>query len=228
MPADFDKRAAAEPGAGPAGGNRPVDEHANLVTHGLGFFLSVAASAFLMTRAVEGHEPVNIAACGIYCGSLTGLYAASTLSHSFHDLAWRRFFRTLDQACIFLLIAGSFTPVGVVYFTKGWWPLLPAAMWVLALCGVVVVLWQRHLTPAAQMTYGILGWLPVISLPLLIARAPIEILLWMIAGGLFYTLGAVFLCFDRSIRYFHAMWHTFVMAGSACHYFAILAMVDRL
>src|SRR5579872_750897 len=162
MPPDFETTTVAEPGAGPVEGHRPVDENANFVTHGLGFVLSLVASAYLMVRAVTGNRPVIIAACGIYCGSLMGLYAASTLSHMFHNLAWRRFFRTLDQACIFLLIAGSFTPVGVVYFTEGWWPLLPAAMWVLALCGVVVVLWQGHLTPAAQITYGILGWLPVI------------------------------------------------------------------
>src|SRR3974377_884143 len=94
-----------------------------------------------------------------------GLYAASTLSHSFHDLAWRRFFRTLDQACIFLLIAGSFTPFAVAWLDRGWsFPILLAAMWTLAILGVGLVLRVRTLTPGAQRVYLILGWLPAISL----------------------------------------------------------------
>lgn len=204
---------------------RPVDEHANLITHGLGLLLSIAASALLMTLAFSERKAINVVACGVYCVSLIGLYAASTLSHTFHDLAWRRFFRTLDQACIYLLIAGSFTPVGVVYFRAGWWPLLPTSMWVLALFGVVLVFRMRNLTPSAKITYGILGWLPVVSLKHLFDAAPIEILLWMVAGGLFYSVGTVFLRFDQRIRYFHALWHTFVIAGSTCHYVAILFLL---
>jgi hemolysin III len=205
--------------------HRPVDEYANLITHGLGFLLSLMASALLMSVVVENQETVQIVACGIYSGSLMGLYAASTLSHVFHDLAWRRFFRTLDQACIYLLIAGSFTPVAVVYLWDRWWPALLVAMWILALLGVLLVLRMRNLTPAARFTYGVLGWLPIISLKTLFDAAPFEIFAWIVAGGLFYSLGAVFLKFDVYVRYFHALWHTFVIAGSICHYVAILLVV---
>jgi hemolysin III len=202
-----------------------VDEHANLITHALGFLLSVAGTAVLMTLVVKTHRTINIVACGIYCFSLMGLYAASTLSHLFHDLAWRRFFRTLDQACIYLLIAGSFTPIAVVLLWDGWWPTLLTVMWALAIFGVLLVLRMRNLTPAARLTYGILGWLPIISLKTLFDAAPFEISALIVAGGLFYSGGAVFLRFDLQIRYFHALWHLFVIAGSICHYVAILLVV---
>jgi len=222
MPADFNV-ATPRPAE-----HRPADEHANLITHGFGFLLSLAASAVLMTIVLNERPAIDVVACGIYCMCLVGLYAASTLSHMFYDLAWRRWFRTIDQACIYLLIAGSFTPVGVVYLRQGWWPLLLVAMWVLAIVGVVLVLRVRNLTPGAKVTYGILGWLPVISLKELSEAAPLEVILWVVAGGLFYTLGTLFLRYDGRFRYLHALWHTFVMAGSICHYMAILLLFVRL
>jgi hemolysin III len=178
-----------------------------------------------MMLVVDNHETIRIVACGIYCGSLLALYAASTLSHMFYDLAWRRFFRTLDQACIYLLIAGSFTPLAVVYLWDQWWPLLLAAMWVLAIFGVVLVLRMQNLTSTAKLTYGFLGWLPIISLKTLFDAAPFDIFAWILAGGLFYSVGSVFLRFPRHARYFHALWHAFVIAGSVCHYVAILLAV---
>ncbi|MCA9070460.1 MAG: hemolysin III family protein, partial [Planctomycetaceae bacterium] len=159
------------------------------------------------------------------CGSLMGLYAASTLSHMFHDLAWRRFFRTLDQACIFLLIAGSFTPIAVVFLWDHWWPTLLVVVWALAIFGVVVVIRAGYLPPRAQITYGLLGWLPIISINQLYHSARFELFLLFVMGGAFYSIGSVFLRFDRHVRYFHALWHTFVIAGSTCHYIAILLMV---
>lgn len=207
---------------------RPADEHANLVTHALGFLLSVPASVVLMTLVSRTHSTITIVACGIYCLSLTGLYAASTLSHMFYDLAWRQFFRTLDQVCIYLLIAGSFTPIAVVFLWHQWWPALLVAMWILALLGVVLVLRMRELTPAAKITYGLLGWLPIISLKTLFDSAPSAVFVWIIAGGLFYSGGSIFLRFDHRVRYMHALWHAFVIAGSVCHYVANLLAVVSL
>ena len=204
---------------------RPVDERANFITHALGFFLSIVASAVLMTVVIKHHQTINIIACAIYCCSLTGLYAASTFSHMFYDLAWRRFFRTLDQVCIYLLIAGSYTPFAVVYLWHQWWPLLFVVMWVLAISGVFLVFYMRNLTPLAMLTYGILGWLPIISLKTLFESAPPDIFAWIITGGFFYSAGSVFLAFDKHVRYFHALWHTFVIAGSTCHYIALLMVL---
>ena len=205
-----------------SGEYRPVDEMANLITHGLGFVLSLIASVALMSLVIAGGRSADILACGIYCSTLIALYAASTLSHMFHDLAWRRFFRMLDQACIFLLIAGSFTPFAVVYLMDGWWPLLLVAMWTLAIAGVMLVLRTRNLSTAARVTYGLLGWLPAIALYKLATVASPEVLIWVLAGGAFYSTGTLFLRYDGFARYMHALWHIFVIGGSTCHYVAIL------
>ncbi|NQV25284.1 MAG: hemolysin III family protein [Rhodopirellula sp.] len=200
---------------------RPVDEVANLLTHGIGFLLSIVASVVMMW-IVSGESVQTIAACGVYCATLILLYGASTLSHTFHDLRLRRRFRMLDQACIYVLIAGSFTPIAVLILGHGWWWLILITMWVLALFGVLVVLRLQNLSGAAKITYGLLGWLPAISLAELYRHAPAELLVWMLAGGAFYSVGTIFLFLDRKVRYLHALWHAFVIAGSICHYIAIL------
>ncbi len=204
---------------------RPADESANLITHGLGFLLSLVAAVYLMQLVIPGHQTTTIVACGVYCSTLVLLYAASTLSHTFHDLKLRRWFRTLDQACIFLLIAGSFTPYAVIFLNHGWWRLLLWAMWGLAFTGVVFVLRRRDLSGAAKFSYGVMGWLPVVALWELYHRAPLDMLLWLVAGGAFYSIGAIFLTLDRRVRYFHAMWHAMVVAGSICHYVGVIVYV---
>ena len=204
---------------------KPDDEHANLLTHGLGLLLSIAASLLLMLVVVRQGDIRAIVSCAVYGLSLVALYAASTLSHMFTDLAWRRFFRMVDQACIYLLIAGSFTPVAVLCLWHGWWPLLLATMWVLAILGVLMAIRYGNLPSAARITYGILGWLPVISLKALFDAAPFSIVIWFVAGGALYSIGTLFLQYDERVRYLHAVWHTFVIAGSACHYVAILSLV---
>lgn len=207
---------------------RPVDESANLITHGLGLLLSVVATTYMMRLVIPEHQPRTIIACGVYCLTLVSLYAASTLSHAFHDLDWRRLFRTLDQACIFLLIAGSFTPFAAIFLNHGWWRLLLWAMWGLAFAGVVFVLRRRNLSGLAKIPYGVMGWLPVIALGELYRRAPWDMLMWIVAGGAFYSIGAIFLILDRKVRYFHAMWHVLVVAGSICHYIGVLVYVASI
>ena len=203
---------------------RPVDEAANLFTHGLGLILSIAATVVMMWSVV-GESPSTVVACGVYCLTLILLYGASTLSHTFHDLEWRRLFRMIDQACIYLLIAGSFTPFAVIFLGHGWWWSILVAMWVLAFAGVLLALRLRNLSGAAKITYGLLGWLPAVSLWELYQRAPPQMLIWLLAGGFFYSSGTIFLRLDQKVRYLHALWHVFVIAGSICHYIAVLVYV---
>ncbi len=204
---------------------RPIDEAANLFTHGIGLLLSLVATGYLMGLVVAEHQTRTIVACAVYCATLVLLYAASTLSHTFYDLDWRRVFRTLDQACIFLLIAGSFTPFAVVFLNHGWWRLMLWAMWLLAFAGIVFVLCRRDLSGPAKIPYGVMGWLPVVALWELYQRAPLNMLLWIVAGGASYSIGAIFLSLDRKVRYFHAVWHVLVVAGSICHYVGIVVYV---
>jgi hemolysin III len=205
--------------------HRPADEHANLLTHGLGLLLSVLASSVLMTVAINERRESMIAACAVYCCSLVCLYWASTMSHMFYDPTWRRFFRTMDQACIYLLIAGSFTPYSMIFLRNQRGMIVLAAMWSLAIVGVILVLRKRNLSPGARATYLVLGWLPIVEMTEMLHTAPPEVLVWLIAGGVFYSAGMVFLRFDERVRYCHALWHTFVIAGSTCHYRGILLML---
>jgi channel protein (hemolysin III family) len=97
--------------------------------------------------------------------------------------------------------------------------------WSVALFGVGLVVWMRNLTPGARSLYLILGWLPVLFSNAMFEAATTEMLFWMFAGGVFYSVGTLFLAFDRHVRYFHALWHTFVIAGSICHYNSTLLLV---
>ena len=187
--------------------------------------MSLAATFLLMPIVMARQELRTILACGVYCLTLVLLYGASTLSHAFRDRGLRRMFRTLDQACIYLLIAGSMTPLAVVFLRQGrWWLFLPA-MWALAAAGVLFVLRRRDLSGPVKITYGALGWLPVVAFPELSRHAPFALLLWIVAGGAFYSTGTIFLAFDLRVRYFHALWHMFVVAGSICHYVGVLVYV---
>ncbi len=204
---------------------RPEDEFANLVTHGIGFIITVPATISLMNLVIHDERKNLVIACAVYSFTLVALYGASTLSHLFYDLSWRRFFRTLDQVCIFLLIAGSFTPFSVMFLNHGWWLLLSVSMWGLAILGIIQVIRVKHLGPVSKTIYLILGWLPVITLKVLYDSMPLSILIWILAGGLFYSVGTLFLKMGDKYKYFHALWHAFVIAGSTCHYIAILLLV---
>lgn len=204
---------------------RPADEHFNFLTHGFGLVLSLAGAVFLMRLAMAGGSPRNFLACGVYSLTLVTMYAASTLSHAFHDLDKRRFFRTLDQASIFFMIAGSFTPFAVGFLSHGRWWLLLAAMWVLAFAGAVFALVRRELSRTDKVTYCILGGLSFLSFFELYRVAPLNMVLLIIAGELFYLAGSFFLALGKHTRHFHALWHLFVLAGSACHYAGIAAYV---
>lgn len=206
---------------------RPSDEMANLVTHAIGLLLSLLAVVLLMYRVAHSSSAMQIA-CGIYSISLVLLYASSTLSHLFHDMVLRRQFRTLDQACIFLLIAGTYTPLAVIYLNHGWWPIVLIIMWLSAFAGVVRVIQVRDLSRNDKFAFGVLGLFPIVTLFEFSQRAPLPLVAWVIAGGALYLIGTVFLSLSARIRYTHAAWHVFVIAGSTCHYVAILQAITSL
>ncbi len=203
----------------------PPDELANLLTHGCGLVLSIVGTAILVNRAVVHGTTLQVIGVSIYGATLMALYAASTLSHTFEQPRLRHFFRTVDQVCIFLLIAGTFTPISLTYLHKGWWWALFASMWILALAGIICKLFYTRLHSVTLGAYVLLGWLPAAAMKPILAAVPSTVLWWMLAGGLLYTVGTVFLMRDNRVRFFHATWHLFVIAGSACHYCAVLMAI---
>jgi hemolysin III len=202
---------------------RIEDEIANSITHGVGLALSLVGAVALVMIAARTGDTRDLIGCLVYAASLVAVYAASTLSHLFWQPRLRRLFRMLDQGCIYLLIAGTYTPLALRYLRDGYWWVLLATMWTIAIVGFCSKVFLAHRVEAVStIAYVVMGWLPVLAARQLIAITPSRCLWMMLIGGLCYTVGTLFLTFDRRALYLHAVWHICVIAGSAVHYFAIL------
>lgn len=199
------------------------EEMANAACHGAGLVGAVVGTPFLMVSAVRQGDPAFIVGASVFCAAMILLYAASAAYHALPQGWLKRLFFVLDHSAIFLLIAGTYTPftLGVLRETSGW--ALFASVWTLAIVGLGLRATGHGTHPAITTTlYLAMGWLVLFDLDALIAAVPPAGLAWLVAGGLAYTLGVIFFALDARIRYGHAIWHTFVVAGTACHYFAVL------
>jgi len=224
----FQSRQTLHQRAVPRSAQSPSDseELANSITHGLGCLLSIVGSCVLLQDAMVCCSPLLITGCAFYAATLVGLYAASTLSHVARDPQWKHRFRMWDQAFIYLLIAGSYTPYGLAYLGTGWWWGISAVMWAVAAVGVVSKLCLAHRVEVVSVaTYFLLAWFPVLSLPRMISIAPSGCIFWVLVGGACYTTGTLFLVFDRKYPFFHAVWHILVVAGSTCHFLGVLLYI---
>ena len=201
------------------------EELANSVTHGIGLALSVTGFAVLVVLAVLRGGAWHIVSCSVYGSTLVCLYAASTLYHSVRSPRVKRILNVLDHSAIYLLIAGTYTPFSLVILRGGWGWTLFGLVWGLSVLGVLFKVWFVDRFQIASTTvYLAMGWLVVIALKPLLALVPSGGLLWLLAGGVLYTAGVGFFAW-RKLPYNHAIWHVFVLAGSACHYFAVLYYV---
>jgi len=197
------------------------EERINTITHGMGCAIALVGAAVLMNVVSRQGSRWQIVACAIYGVALVAVYLASTLSHAFHNSRWRREFRMLDQACIFLLIAGTFTPPAVTFLHTGVGWLVLMGMWCVALGGFAAKAFFAHRVEAVTVRLHLmLGWMPVLAIKPIVMLAPPGLLAWILAGGICYTVGTIFLYRDH-VRYFHAVWHLLVIAGSVCHFVAI-------
>jgi hemolysin III len=201
------------------------EEIANSVIHGIGTVLSIAGMAVLVTLAVLSGDPFKLAASIVYGTTLVLEYAASTLYHAFPMPRAKHVFKILDHVGIYLLIAGSYTPFCLVTLQgEGGW-LLFGAVWGLAGVGIAAeAFWPYRPRWLSAAVYLGLGWMVVLAIrPITEALDPAG--LWLlVAGGLAYTVGTIFYVLKR-IKYMHAVWHVFVLAGSILHYLAILIFV---
>ncbi|MCB2155220.1 hemolysin III family protein [bacterium] len=203
----------------------PREEIANSITHGIGVFLSIAGLATLVTLASLGGDPWRIVSFSIYGATLVVLYLCSTLYHSFKAPRVKAVFRVLDHISIFLLIAGSYTPFVLVELRGPWGWSIFGVVWGLALVGVILKVFHTGRYEAVSITiYILMGWLIVIALKPLLAAVPVGCFVWMLVGGLAYTLGVIFYAMER-IPYGHAIWHLFVLIGSVTHFVAIAVYV---
>ena len=197
---------------------------ANAITHGVGAALALAGAVVLVVRAARG-GPWLIVSCSIYAATLVLVYVCSTLYHSLVRTRARHVFQILDHASIYLLIAGTYTPFTLIALRGrlGWF--IFGVEWTLAVAGIVFKSFAvGKYEVASALVYLFQGWFVVFAVLPLFHAIGWGGIAWMGAGGLAYTLGIVFFALDR-LRYFHATWHVFVLAGSVAHFFAILFYV---
>jgi hemolysin III len=197
------------------------EEIANSVTHGAGALASVVALPFLVMAGLP-HGAGVVAGNVVFGASLFLLYISSTMYHSLARNRAKRVFRIIDHSAIYVLIAGTYTPFSLGVLRGAWgWSLL-AVVWSLAVLGIAVTASLGVRFPRASVgVYIGMGWLIVVAIKPLMTHVPPAGLAWLVAGGLAYTGGTVFYGWRR-LRYQHAVWHLFVLAGSVCHFIAVL------
>src|SRR6476659_1960442 len=198
------------------------EEVANSISHGLGLLLAIASVPILILAAMKAGSAHSIVGVSVFGGTMVLLYLASTLYHSLTHEAAKQLFRLFDHTAIFLLIAGTYTPFSLGVLRGPWgWSLL-AAVWTLAIVGITLKIRKRtRHSPIGIVLYVIMGWLAIVAVKPILMLIPVPGILLILAGGIAYTGGLAFFAAQR-IRYNHFIWHLFVIAGTTCHFFAVL------
>lgn len=200
-------------------------ERFNSISHLVGAALALAGAIVLLVVASEDGDARRIVAFSIYGATLFLLYLISTLYHGLPGRA-KNVFRMLDHQAIYLLIAGTYTPFTLITLngSVGWW--MFGAIWGLAILGLVIdALPLRGPRILPFIIYLVMGWLALVALEPLLAALPRAGFIWLLAGGIFYTVGTLFFALDKRYPWMHGVWHLFVLAGSICHYVTILLYV---
>ena len=220
--------------AAPAGRRRHEPPHytlgeeiANAITHGIGALLAIAGLVLLIVKAaLGGAEPTHIASAIVFGVTLILEYLASTLYHAIQVPVAKRVFRTIDHSCIYLLIAGSYTPFCLITLIDAGGIFLFVAVWALAFAGISFEIVGRERQPrwVTILIYLIMGWLVIFRLPQLVAALDPVALALLVVGGLCYTIGCAFYLMKR-VRYMHSVWHLWVLAGSVFQFMAVILYV---
>lgn len=203
-----------------------IEERANAITHGLGVVLGVVGLILLLVRAFDYQaDMLTVASMAIYGSSIILLFLASTLYHSITTEKTKRLLKTLDHCAIYLLIAGSYTPFLLVGLRTPLAMGLMAVVWGIALVGIIMkIAFVYRFKRLSLFIYLAMGWLSLIVVYQLAMNIEIGGLVLLALGGVIYSLGVIFYVAKR-IPYNHAIWHLFVLAGCACHFFAIYLYV---
>lgn len=198
-----------------------IEETLNGITHGIGALLSVSGLKILLGKALIFGGLWRIASCGIYGASLILLYLASALYHFVPMSRGKDVLRVFDHSLIYLLIAGTYTPFCLITL-RGWtgWTMF-GLMWGCACAGLLLKLVYGKISSGL---YIFMGWLAVIAIKPLINALSLNGFMWMLAGGLFYTVGVIFYSLEN-VKFMHVVWHFFVIAGSVCHFLVIFFYV---
>ncbi|MEI6142386.1 MAG: hemolysin III family protein [Mariniphaga sp.] len=198
------------------------EEKLNILTHRFGFIFSIFASVRLMQIGLGNNNNIQIYSYLIYGLSLSILYLASTLYHSSKDPERRRKLNIYDHSAIYLLIAGTYTPITLLTIQGTWGWIIFGIVWFIAVVGILMkMFFIGRFSMLSTISYVLMGWVIVIAIKPLINSMPLQGLLWLLGGGISYTIGALFYQ-RKSLKYGHAIFHVFVLLGSIFHYIVIL------
>lgn len=202
-----------------------MEEIMNAITHGIGAIFAIIGLSILTAAAYINGGAWHMASGIIFGVSMVLLYLASTLYHSFTNQRIKDILKIFDHAAIYLLIAGTYTPFTLIplHGTVGW--IIFGIVWGLAFLGILLkIFFVKRFKVLSTLCYLLMGWFAVVMIDPLLSSIHIYGLYWLIAGGLFYTVGAIFYLLQR-LPYHHAIWHLFVIAGSVAHFIVILNYV---
>ena len=198
------------------------EEIANSVSHGLGLLVALAAGPVLITSAYQRGDGMGIVGASVFATVVVLMYFTSTVFHALPPGRAKDLFEVLDHSAIYLLIAGTYTPFTLGVLSGGWGWTLFGLVWGLAAVGLVMkVIGGASRTIVSILLYLGMGWLVLIAADTVFALVPGWGIFWLLAGGVAYTAGVAFFVWER-IRYFHLVWHLFVVAGTSCHVVAVL------
>jgi hemolysin III len=198
------------------------EEIANSASHGLGLLLAAAGVPLLISAATQRGEAMLVIGAWVFAGALILLYGSSTLYHALPAGRAKRMLRVIDHAAIFLLIAGTYTPFTLGALRGPWGWTLFGLVWGVCLFGIAVeVLGGLRYRRLSLCLYLVAGWLALVAIKPMLELVPLPGLAWILAGGVAYTVGVVFYKAHR-VRYAHLAWHVFVMAGTGCHFVAVV------
>ena len=203
----------------------PIEEKINITSHAIGFILSIVALVLLFTHANRHGDVWHVVSFNIFGASLIVLYAASTFYHSAKKPELRRRLRILDHASIYVLIAGTYTPFALVTLNGQIGFTIFGTSWGLALTGIILKLFfTGKYKLISTLMYVFMGWIIVFAIKPLINNLSSDGLLWLVAGGMAYTIGAI-LYSIKKIKFNHAIFHMLVLIGSVCHFVSVFLYV---
>ncbi len=206
-------------------GETHKEEQLNYLTHLAGFLFSFIGLVYLVYYSYRERDATYVMACWIYGATLVMMYGASTYYHFSKNIGHKRIFRIIDHACIYFLIAGSYTPFTLGPMRDSSSLTLLVIIWTIALLGSVFKVFTiNRFKPLSLVIYLGMGWLAMLNLPAMIEHLPHFSIVLLLLGGVAYSVGVFFYIWE-SLPYNHAIWHLFVLAGSACHYFSILLLI---
>ncbi|TNF65240.1 MAG: hypothetical protein EP298_13385 [Gammaproteobacteria bacterium] len=197
------------------------EERMNTLTHFVGVLFGVVALIFLVIKACGSGLAVNVVSCVIFAVSIIILYASSSLYHMLSDGKAKRFFRALDHLSIYLLIAGTYTPVALIMVKNPYSWIIFGILWGLVVLGFAYKLIFFHSGWLSTFIYIMMGWTALGFIVQVIEALPLGALMLILLGGVIYTSGTIFYMLDEQIKYAHALWHLFVLAGTVCHVLAV-------